>query len=715
MKSLSFLTGILLVATTFATNAADLKFFKKTAEKIWKIQPELFDATKSVPDSIANKHSAVILSKHYYLTADYDASRNDLADKTFTKRKAFVHYMVKLLDQNAVEEFSKHEFGESMRAKVMHYTYMKSDNAFGARIHKPDGTIVDVDISKAFAVTEGKKDKDKNALKRKIDIPGLEPNDVLEYFEYDEDWVQEFDPNPIKINLTCDYPVLESLVECEFSPMLTVEYRAYNDAPAFIDSVAPNGKRVLTSRRFNIPVLTDKHLLAPARQLPFYIFCTLNNNSSIRYYPASARRGGVNANLPIGSIYRDISHTLADANYGQHHLPKDVKKIVKNYVKEHPEATRSEIFDVAWTAATYINRFDSKAKTSDYWMAVMFADLARKEGWADTIGIGFLNSRADVPTREITNWRQPDFGIFANDKFYLETSTYYLPAGELPAIYQDEEGGAYTQDRENLVKFKIPQIFKSQKSPARKNRMSVACNLKINEDNDIDALYTLTMTGAMKDLMIGFTDRSEWATEVEDYLGIQPNKRYVPRTYDAVERAKEIDDYTKSLLKNYLFSNEDFEVADIDIQSRGVIPTSPTYKMTFSTKARNIVSSAGDDMLIAVGNFAGNQTRITDAQRTRQTDLYFSIPYQEHYDITIAIPEGYEADAASLESIKTNISNPLGMFYAEATDNGAGELTVRTRSSINFAYAPMNAWDAFLELSDASVSFNDAVILLKKK
>ena len=55
------------------------------------------------------------------------------------------------------------------------------------------------------------------------------------------------------------------------------------------------------------------------------------------------------------------------------------------------------------------------------------------------------------------------------------------------------------------------------------------------------------------------------------------------------------------------------------------------------------------------------------------------------------------------------------MFYAEATDNGAGELTVRTRSSINFAYAPMNAWDAFLELSDASVSFNDAVILLKKK
>ena len=146
MKSLSFLTGILLVATTFATNAADLKFFKKTAEKIWKIQPELFDATKSVPDSIANKHSAVILSKHYYLTADYDASRNDLADKTFTKRKAFVHYMVKLLDQNAVEEFSKHEFGESMRAKVMHYTYMKSDNAFGARIHKPDGTIVDVDI-----------------------------------------------------------------------------------------------------------------------------------------------------------------------------------------------------------------------------------------------------------------------------------------------------------------------------------------------------------------------------------------------------------------------------------------------------------------------------------------------------------------------------------------------------------------------------------------
>lgn len=368
-----------MLISALSANAADMKFFKKAAEKVWDSDPELFNPKRAVPDSLAEKHSAVILARHVVLNANYEQSLNGMSDKTFTKRNFLIHRMVKILDQNGVEEFSKHEFGETMRQKVLYYTYMKSDNAFGARIHKADGSIVDVDLSQAFAITDGKKDNEKNALKRKIDIPGLEPGDVLEYFVYDEDWVQELDPNPVKIEILEDYPVLESVIEGNFSPRLTVEYHSYNDAPAFTDSVAPNGNNVISLRMSNIPVLTDKSLLAPSRELPFYLFYTLNNESPYRRYPHSSRRGGIYCNLPAGSIYRDISFVLCETDYKMIALPGTIKKAVKNYRAKNPEATREDILNLAWTEAVYQNRFNKKEQFSDYMLAVIFSDLARKE------------------------------------------------------------------------------------------------------------------------------------------------------------------------------------------------------------------------------------------------------------------------------------------------------------------------------------------------
>lgn len=714
MKAFKTLLCIAVALIAVSATAADMKFFRKAAERVWKTHPEYFDANKAVPDSIAEGNSAVILMKYQSLNADYERISNLGGDKTFTRRKIFTRVMVKLLDANGVKEFSQHEFGESERAKAGHYTFMKADNAFGARVYKPDGTVTDVDLSEAFAVTEGKKDKEKNAIKRKIDIPGLEPGDVLDYFSYDEDEVQEFDPSPVRISLISDYPIMESIVECRFSPNLTIEYRAFNGAPDFEHS-SDDKYNYLHLHRYNLPVLTDKRFIMKAREVPFYTIYTVNNTSTLRFYPYTLRGGGINGNLPIGTVYRDIALTLAKSDYGQHHLPGDVRRIMKEYIKTHPEASREEILKTAWTAAVYTNTFDKKDRASDYWVAVMFADLARKQGWADSVGVGFLNSRYDVPTEKIINWRQPDFGIFADGKYYLERSALLHPAGELPAAYQGERGGAYIQDRENLLQFKMPTVFVSQTTPSHKSRMTVKCNMTVKDDNSLDTRYDLTFSGITKEITSDLVDRVKWASEIEDYLGIPAGKRYKSDTYDAVEREKEIKETIRQLCSDYLYGGDEYDVDNFDITAHGVRPDAPDFKMTLSASMPETVSAVGNDLILSIGRFLGKQNPMTGTDRNRQTDIWLFGPIQSQYDFNITIPDGYEADPASLANLKTMVNNPLGMFYAEAVDNGNGTISLRTRIKINVSKAPIGAWEDFLKINDAETAFYDTVLLLKKK
>ncbi len=702
--------ALVFAATLFA---ADMKFFKKSAETVWNYRPELFNAAREVPDSLADKYSAVILMNLYYFDAKHELQENLHGDKTSTRRTIFVHRMVKLLDDNAVQEFSQHEFGQSVSKKVNNYTVMKKDNAFGARVHKPDGTVIDVDLSQSYAVTEGKKDKDKNAIKRKIDIPGLEPGDVFEYFLLNEDMVLEYDPDPMALEIVESYPTLESVIDMRFDPAVTVEYRAYNGAPALEESGDKENIR-LTHTFTDLPVLTDKLYVNKQREIPFYIIYTLNNNSRYRYYPASMRRGGVRANIPVGTIYRDIAYTLADADYEGVGLPGKVKSAVSAYAKAHPEASRKQILEAAWTAAAYYNRTSDRAGYSDYWLALMFADLASKQKWADTVGVAFINDRFNVPTSGIVNYRQPDFGIWADNCLYLEKSIRKLPAGEYLPAYDGEEGALYLGKRQDFKTNPTPHVFKVPAVSAFKNRMTVEYDLRVTDESAIEGTAELTLTGVTKVYMAPFCKFEEWTSEVENYLGIPEGKRYKSKSYDPVERAKELEEGIGAFYNAGLLSGPEAEVKKPEILSRGLTPDNPVFKMRFDVNVSDAVADAAGELVVPVGRFAGNNTRVPDNERERQTDIHHQFAGQNNYDIKLRLPEGYEADPASLAALSTNVVNPLGMFYAEAVvGEEPGTVLVHVREKAKYLLVPIGAWQAQLDLLDAAAAFNDATLIIR--
>ncbi|MDO4336379.1 MAG: hypothetical protein Q4C37_11225 [Bacteroidales bacterium] len=693
---------------------ADMKFQKKAAEKVWGTRSDLFDPMREIPDSLKEHFSAVVIGQYDYLEADYNSYETQRGVETHSKRVYFTRRMVKLLDQKAVEEFSKHEFGSKAAVKSRYRrTMAEIKHTFGARIHKPDGRMVEVDMSKAFDITEGKGKGD--VLKQKIDIAGLEPGDVLEYFTFAEDRAQEYDLPALRMMLAGEYPVLESVIEGKFHPKLTVEFREYNAAPEIECSVDSKGQNTAWMKTGYMPALTDRHYVNKIRELPFYDFYVLNNTSPYRYYPKYSRNGGLYQNPNAMQIFRDISLVIAASNYDKSNFPGKVRKMIKNYRQAHPEATAAELTDAAWAAANYINLTDKDADVSDYWLALMMCDVLRKEKIADDAGVAFINSSADVPTAQIVNWRQPDYGMKVGDRLYLCAGMETFMSGELSPVYEGQLCAAFPGERSRLWDFSMPEITTTPVSKHSANKFAVTSEITLGPDNDAEVSNQLTLTGAMKYLASDLSDYTDWLREQEEYLGIEEGKRYRVRNKDEEGKAKDIEESTRELYED-IFGGDEFELSDVAISSRGMRPGDPEFKMTFRSKTPEVYSVAGNDLILKIGSFTGRQKRIEGVERSRTANIQFLAASQDNYSITVGIPEGYDVDDAALQALTSNVQTHAGLFVSGAKRSADGKsVNVVARKRINLPLIVPTAWEDILKLTDAHAAFADAILVFRKK
>lgn len=694
--------------------AADMKFQKKAAEKVWGIRPDLFNPQQEIPDSLKDHYSAVIIGQYDYVNADYRVHDGVRGVESRSERSYFTRKMVKLLDMKAVEEFSKHEFGKTAKVKARYRrTMAETKNTFGARIHKPDGSISDVDLTKAFEITGGKNEND--LLKQKIDIPGLQPGDVLEYFIYTEDSASEYDLPALRLVIADEYPLMESVVEGVFDPKLTVEFRGYNGAPEIECSINEKGKNTAWLQIKDIPAFTDRHYVNKIREIPFYDFYVLNNTSPYRFYPKYMRNGGLYQNPLPGTIFRDISLVIAASNYDTSTLPGKIRKIIKNYRKNNPEATNSEITDMAWAAANYINLTDKDGDVSDFWLALMMCDVLRKEKIHDNAGVAFINPSTDVPTGEIVNWRQPDFGMLVDDKLYLSTEFNCFLPGEMSPLYQGQLSASYPGERDKLWNFTMPVLVNTPISKASENKFALNSTITLGEDNAAIVSNELTLTGSMKHLASPFTSYRQWISLQEDYLNIESGKRFKPKGDNGVTSIDDLKDAVKELYAD-VFSGETPEFSDINIITRGITPDAPNFKMTFTAKTPEVYSQAGDELILKIGNFAGKQDRIADTESQRVANVSFMAASQDNYNLVLNLPEGYDVDDAALEALSGNVQSPVGMFISSAKKSDDGRsVTVATRFRINHPTLAPAAWPEIVKLIDARAAFNDAILVLKKK
>lgn len=713
------LTAILVCASIHAADIKpDMKFMKEAAEKVWSTENADFNPKTELTDSIYADCSAV------YIAVDNvaDAKRREATpfgpyrglNRQYlgeTTLDYYTRYMVKLNDANAVQEFTEHEFDAKTQDKILSdFVIYSQQDAFGAKIHKSDGTVVDVDVSTALPVTEGKKNK---ASKFKIAIPGLEPGDVLEYFIFTRQYMLGNQKAAANIPIMKAWPIYRYSFTGTVDNVLTTELNTFNGLGAEVFEQSTSGDREVIKTGFeNVEKLGDEKYCNFSRQVPYLRISVADNVSRVFPNMATARKPGVYFNLMPNIIMAECAEYF---QYKEIYAPDASKAwgIVKNYRKSHPEAEWEEIADAAWMAARYVAVVSEKSYNE--WSVVsLFKDLLEKAKISEPATLAVTTSRTDIPVREIAGATQATPICIVGERVYLADNNYVYMPGEVPGKYQGETALTLGGPRSKVFTELKMGADTIQASNSRINSETFNVMASINPENEaiLDIAYDLTATGSQKSIGSAFLSKKDIIELSEDFLGIKESKRSKER-FDVVQ----IDDSRREALEQMPklnFDIENFKVDSVSIISPGFLPGNNTFEYRITGSVDNLVTNAGGDLLLSVGKLAGaSGFPKIDPSKPRDIDIYTSGPYSQRYNFKLKVPDGYTVDASSLEALNTNKANICGNFFVQANyDPQNNTVNISTKFINKRLIYPAKVWEDFLDLRRAAHDFADATIIL---
>lgn len=713
----------IVVTATFAMTVSagiDKKFYKKVADDVWNTPDAIFDPKTVIPDSLEENNSAVVIAwsdnfevDHVAIPSPYKVSgMTNRLKKNHVKRK-----MIKLLDQSAIDDYSEFKFGLNAEITAMGRLLLyQLKSAFGAKIYKPDGRVIDVDLSDAIEIGEGKKGKEYKRYK--IAIPGLEPGDILDYFFYTDQLRESGDLEPENVILCDEYPVLNRRLTISTHPAMTVEYKGYNGVPNLQRDRTEKGNPSARLMLKNIPGVNFKKYTMQYRQLPFVRIQFLNNTDA-NFLAKNSRNGGLYGNIHAGKIISEIGDYLTVVDYDCPVLGKATKLVKDNFLKNKPDATPKEIADAAWLAVHYYEKTaksDKESSSGQFERALIYNDVLKrlKVYNPDSIGVGIINPRSDVPTRDISAWDESNFVVKTPDALYFMPLYNALSPGELPGDYGEETAAIYMGDRKKLTQRSLVHEYTVPGKRMTANSGVYRDTVTIADDDILHVTSTATYTGGFKTSMNSLIENPEWTFVVEEFFNIPNDKRYRDKSFDRDGRNDEL----KRMLKTYdgaFYGKEPDSVTTVNFLSYGITPDNPKMSVYTESNFSGLVERLGDDISVKLGQLTGMPKQLTDSERKRLLDVMLPYVTQETHVLIVKAPEGYTFDEASVNELARQVTEPVGQFIVQSQMTEDGDLKLTTVLRYKFADVPIAYWPSFMNLVDGASSFGDASVILVKK
>ncbi|WP_075590886.1 DUF3857 domain-containing protein [Labilibacter marinus] len=203
---------------TFTKHEAELKdYFWNQCDSTFRIS--------EVPNKWENE-SAVILSKRIEYTVKKKGFSNKLLEHYY------YHIRVKLLDNNAVDEFSEYTFKNSKRQYRGAFSYETINLYTGVKVEKENGEIIEVDLSDAVEkeISSGYRRKAYN----KLAIPNTQIGDIIDIYycierKFPISGFHEF--SPVYFELQGEYPILNQTLHFNILRNCYLNAKSINGAP----------------------------------------------------------------------------------------------------------------------------------------------------------------------------------------------------------------------------------------------------------------------------------------------------------------------------------------------------------------------------------------------------------------------------------------------------------------------------------------------------
>ncbi|MCM1520769.1 MAG: DUF3857 domain-containing protein [Lachnoclostridium sp.] len=709
-----------------ASDKPDMKFMREAAKVVWGAENPDFNPKADLSDSLYLGNSAVFIAIDHNVNAVRNnaevlstmASAENREYFGETTADIYSRYMVKLNDANAIEDFSSLSFLPNEKIQSSGFDVYERKQAVGARIHKPDGTIVDIDVAQALPVTEGKKNE---VTEFTLPLPGLEEGDVLEYFKYNRYIFLGDQSIQRNFMLMSEYPTAVLTFNGEFDKDLTANFNTFNGLEAEAFGVGHGERNIVKGRITGIPRFNETSWVNAMRQVPFLRLSLSDNLSRIFGHPESSRRGGVYFNIVPTYILLEAAEMLEKIKIPDADASK-ARNLYNNWVKANPEATPEQKADAAWIASVY-TAMVSKNTYNNWSIICLFHDLASKSKLGLPVQLGITTANDDIAIQEIASYTQATPLVKIGDKYYMFDQYLVTTPGEIATGYNGEKVLLLTGSREGLYerqKAKVGlDVAAIKESRAKDNSMIVNTVATIPDiDNDkVDLNFDAKASGHLKVVAAPVIILEDPTTDYSEFLGIPENKRQ--KIFDNIEDNRPaINEYLEKISRTTFAIGDNDNVTVDSVWCGAYNPVTGDAAFTFGGELTvdDQISNAGDDRLLKVGILFGLANVKTDTEKEREIDAVINYPKNYRRKTVLKVPEGYTVDATSLDDLKSQVNNKVGNLMTEAKyEPATNEITLTYYHRINSRVVPVADYPLFNDIIKATKAVSEKSIVLHKK
>jgi hypothetical protein len=752
-----------------ASDRRSARMKKDKDQKIFGDDDDMFKAT-TVPDKWKNESAVVLGMKVSYVYTTSGGGASQACNSVEVERER-----IKLLDKAAVDDYSKFYFTTTYNPYASLYgarsTSGSTDNA-GFRIIKKDGTVIDVDLSKAEPVESTDDVPEYEALYgggsykvlayKKIAIGNLEPGDIIDYY-YTNTFSDYKGASkgvafpPLILKMSQYYPVVAQKVDFLIEKGYYIDFASYNGAPELKQTTIVDHRNIAYSfEDNNREKEKDERFVYPYRIDPVIKFQVVYTSSSeqdeIPYFLSPKSFTPLNQATPemVQKVVCRIANESSDA------AETDAKEIIRYMREKHPNVKdNNEYMQDAYYYFRYSKLFqDSKTEFQMNQQTAANGNQGYGQNERERDIHGKINDIYFVKTMGlVAHDRKIDYdylltvprNIGTLDNLLLTSEmTWVLRVKGIPETYlypfdrntNPNEGNGLIEGADAYVVV-----------PSRNSRVAKLDRQTLPVSKYTDNVYSTSVDVTFNPSMDGGATLKRTITAQGEAKHYYLPEVLVPDVYENLERKRyryEHDDMTDDeviakihnkkdhdeavrktqasmaeqvqkrldLMKEKAAENFTIDTYDsFNLISDGREKDSTDLVFNESFKIKDLVKKVGPNYIANVGMLIEKQTNIKDTELNRSSDIYYNYPLSSNYQITVNIPAGYKVDG--LDKLNVNVTNATGGFISTASVNGS-KLTITTKKYYTSNYLPKSSWLDMVKFMRAAYDFSQQKVLLKK-
>jgi len=124
-----------------------------------------------------------------------------------------------------------------------------------------------------------------------------------------------------------------------------------------------------------------------------------------------------------------------------------------------------------------------------------------------------------------------------------------------------------------------------------------------------------------------------------------------------------------------------------------------------------LVSKAGDDLVVSLPLLIGRQTKLTKEERSRTAAINFNNPKTYQWEIKMVVPAGYQVEG--IEDLNKAVVNDAGAFTCEANLVG-NVVSLKVVKQYKAKFLEPSAWPGVMQFLDLAYKFSQSKIVFVK-